>query len=380
MMPGMISLFRILWFLLPILIVLFIGCTSDTQRIREANEAARVSQTKAAAGITPTIILTPTSIGSPAVGSGLPTAEASPTPLVTDINVLDVREGDCINSRLTEGYEVETVEIVTCSADWNFRVLNLFTVEAGSRFPGDEYFSQQAFVYCDARYTFMIIPTRESWGLGDRTISCLQDNFGLEIEQLDRLVGTQSLNIGQCLNQAPETNFELVELVSCESHWGFRLLDSFVLQDGPFPGDDYIMAQSNENCDRKHGLTYGPSAETWRHGDRTVLCMQASYGLAPTNTELLERLVNLYSLTHGECFNDAPEANLEMVELVDCLGAWEYRTLNIFEVSADGTYPGEAYFDRQAAQQCDRNYDWTFSPTTESWQQGDRAVICLTGS
>ncbi len=118
---------RLLLIILSIVVLVLIGCGSDAQRIRDANEAERVRQTKVAA---------------PAGGSAIPTAEASPTALVTDINVLDIREGDCISSRLTEGRDVETVEIVTCSGDWNFRVLNQFTLDAGDRLPGDDYFRQ----------------------------------------------------------------------------------------------------------------------------------------------------------------------------------------------------------------------------------------------
>ena len=158
---------------------------------------------------------------------------------------------------------METVEIVTCSGDWNYRVLSLFTVESGSGFPGDDYFGQQALLHCDARYTFILFPAPEAWGNGVRTVKCLQADFGLDIEQLDSLVGTQSLEIGQCFNQAPETNFELVKLVGCESNWELRLLNNVVLEDGPFPGDDHITAQSNEKCDRRSGSTYNPAVETW---------------------------------------------------------------------------------------------------------------------
>ena len=117
---------RLLSIILAIVVLAIIGCGSDAQKIREANESERVRQTKVAAS---------------AVGSAIPTAEASATALVTDINVLDIREGDCISSTLTESHDVETVEIVTCSGDWNFRVLNRLPLEAGDRFPGDDYFS-----------------------------------------------------------------------------------------------------------------------------------------------------------------------------------------------------------------------------------------------
>ena len=88
----MISPARVLWFFLTILIVLSMGCTTDAQRIRETNEAERRTQKQAATASTSA------STGAGAVEAGTPTAEPGPAPLVTDINALDVREGDCISS------------------------------------------------------------------------------------------------------------------------------------------------------------------------------------------------------------------------------------------------------------------------------------------
>ena len=65
-----------------------IGCTSDAQNIRATNEAAA-------------------------------TPPATSTPLSAEIGWTEIRDGDCINSRIPEGIDIESVVIVPCSADWN---------------------------------------------------------------------------------------------------------------------------------------------------------------------------------------------------------------------------------------------------------------------
>ena len=177
-----------LWLLLPIALIAYLGCESDVDRIRATNEADRASQTKAASTRAPAIAAPDTNI------------EATPPSLIAEIDASDVREGDCIISRLPEDVEVETFQIVTCSGDWQFRVISSFSVEADGSFPGDDYFVQQGFVGCNPRYTYHLIPTKESWEEGDRTINCLQERYGLGLEKLDRLKGAQSLNDGECID------------------------------------------------------------------------------------------------------------------------------------------------------------------------------------
>lgn len=352
------------WLFLSIALIVALGCQSDAQRIREANEDARARQTEAA------------SAGALTVIAPAPTVEAGAKPLTANINVADVRNGDCIISRLPAGVEVEKVQIVLCSEEWQYRVLSSFEVEAGGSFPGDDYFVLKAFNECDRRYTYQTIPTSESWDQGDRTVNCLQDKFGLGLEELDRLTSAQRLNPGDCINEAPATDFMLVELVSCAGDWELRVLGSFDLEDGPFQGDAYIDAQAAERCDRRFGFIYPPSAESWLAGDRTVICVQDSYGTGNAGLERLDRLVGADTLRDGECYNEAPDTNFSHVELVDCSGEWEFQVINSFVVPATGSYPADDYFDQQASEKCDGAYSFFNYPTEESWLQGDRTVIC----
>ena len=68
------------------LFLTIIGCTSDAQNIRATNEAAA-------------------------------TPPATSTPLSAEIGWTEIRDGDCINSRIPEGIDIESVVIVPCSAD-----------------------------------------------------------------------------------------------------------------------------------------------------------------------------------------------------------------------------------------------------------------------
>ena len=57
--------------------------------------------------------------------------------------------------------------------------------------------------------TFCILFKNHGY-LGDRTVSCLQESFGLSVvdpDKLDRLVRVNTANAGECFNEAPETGW-----------------------------------------------------------------------------------------------------------------------------------------------------------------------------
>ena len=128
----------------------FAGCqgTSDKERIRDSNEAAREGQT------------------------------FNPDELSGTISVFDLRDGDCFNAPTVPEFGIvdfEDVELVLCSGDWRYRVLNSFAVDREGSYPGDEYFTEEADFRCHRLYGVFLFPLAESWALGDRTVSCLQE-------------------------------------------------------------------------------------------------------------------------------------------------------------------------------------------------------------
>ena len=326
------------------------GCDSDAKRIREINE----------------ILATPV---------------AERTPLSAKITSREIRDGDCINSTLPEGISIETVVIVPCAGTWQYRVLNSFDVADADRYPGEDFFGQRAYESCDRRFSYLLIPLAESWGFGHRTVNCLQHSFGLSVidpGKLDRLVGGASLSSGECYNEAPETDDLSVELVDCSGEWELRVLNSFDVADADrYPRKDFFEQRAYASCDRRYSYMLIPDAKSWGFGDRTVNCLQHSFGLSVIDPGKLDRLAGGASLSSGECYNEAPETDDLSVELVDCSGEWELRVLNSFDVADADRYPGKDFFGQRANESCDRRSSYFLFPDAESWGFGDRTVNCL---
>ena len=327
-----------------------IGCTSDAQNIRATNVAAA-------------------------------TLPATSTPLSAEIGWTEIRDGDCITSKIPEGINIESVVIVPCSADWKYRGLNSFAVDNLDQYPGEAYFSRRAHNECDRHYTFLLFPVSDSWALGHRTVTCLQESFGLsrtDPEKLDRLVGGDRLRAEECFNLAPESRHVSVELVDCTSEWQYRALNTFTVDDfDRYPGEALFGQRAYNECDRRATETQFPSADTWASGDRMVTCLQESFGLARTDPSRLDRLVNSDRVNVEECFNLAPETDYLSVELVRCSGKWQYRTLSHFTVDDFDQYPGEAVLAQFAYDGCDRRYTESQYPSADSWASGARRITCL---
>ena len=337
-----------------VLICVLAACESDAQRIRTINEDEQ-TQTLADSG------------------SLVPT----PTPLSAAIHSTEIQDGDCINSTIETGLEVDTVVIVPCSGAWQYRALNALTVPDSDNYPGEDSFAQLANERCDRRFTEFLFPTHESWGLRDRTVNCLQESFGLSVSdrpKLDHLV--VRLNVGECYRDAPETGGLLVELVDCSGSWQYRVLNALTVPDSDnYPGEDSFAQLANERCDRRFTEFLFPTHESWGLRDRTVNCLQESFGLSVSDRPKLDHLV--VRLNVGECYRDAPETGGLLVELVDCSGSWQYRVLNALTVPNSDNYPGEDSFAQLANERCDRRFTEFLFPTHESWGLRNRTVNCL---
>ena len=377
----------------------FVACESDAQRVRATNEAAPAIPTSAPTTSTfptqspspviqPTATLAPTIPPTPTVPPTVPPTPTlepppEPTPLSAEIKSIDVQDGDCIVSTLEEGISIETVVIVPCSEQWQFRALDSFEVPGQAGYPGQGFFEEQAFEKCDRRFTISLVPQVGGWMAGDRTVNCLQDSFGLSASdpaKLDRLVGADSLMAEECFNEAPETSYILVELLSCSADWEVRVLNTFTVERaGRFPGDDFFSALAGERCDRRSSSQSLPTDDTWLLGDRTIICTQDGFGLSATDPAKLDRLVSTDSLMAEECFNEAPETSYILVELLSCSADWEVRVLNTFTVERAGRFPGDDFFSALAGERCDRRSSSQFLPTDDTWLLGDRTIICLQG-
>ena len=332
-----------------LLLITSIACNAEAQRIREMNR-------------------------------GLANPAAEETPISAEIASMQVEDGDCINSSLSEGVAIATVIIVPCEGEWQYRVLNSFHVDEVDSYPSEEEFDRQALKHCDRRYSDILFPDSLSWRFGERTINCLQSSFGLSVidpGKLDRLVSSDSLLTGECFNESPETEYQWIELVHCKGEWELRLLSSFdVPSIETYPGDLFFSQQAFVTCDRRFSTTVNPSEESWDYGDRTILCLQHSFGLHDTNPPKLDRLVRMQSLSIGSCFNEAPETNYALVELVSCPSGWQLRVVSKFTIDGVLGYPGGDYIQSQASEKCGTGRVYFYGPTQETWAMGDRTVTC----
>ena len=160
--------------------------------------------------------------------------------------------------------------------------------------------ADQAFESCDKRFTDLLLPSDESWELSTRKVTCLQDSFGLSTTdpaKLDRLIRIEGLDVGACFNQAPETGDLLVEHVGCSEPWEFRVLSFFEIEGSElYPGEGFFDRQAYETCDKRVTNTSFPSVDAWALGERTVTCVQSSFGLSATDPAKLDRLIRIEGL------------------------------------------------------------------------------------
>ena len=123
---------------------------------------------------------------------------------------------------------------------------------------------------------------------------------------------------GDCIiSSLPEgISIETVVIVPCSGTWQYRVLNSFLVAGGErYPGEDVFEQRAYEKCDRRYSFILFPLSESWSFGDRTVNCLQESFGLSIADPGKLDRLVNSESLSYGECYEGAPETGDLMVEL-----------------------------------------------------------------
>ena len=339
--------------LLPVIamVLLIVGCSSPEDQIRQTNAALRSDHT------------------------------VSATQLRTSIEIFDLVVGDCINSKINEGIEIRNIEITTCNGAWEYLVLSEFAVERNGEYPGEDYFLGESIAQCPRQYSFPIFPIRNSWRVGDRTVACVQEDYGLsdtDPKKLERLVHVISVRTGECLNEAPETNSIMIELVDCSGEWEFRAGPTYsVDNDGQYPGEEALLRELPAKCGRTYMTGLHPTPESWSLGENTVICIKDSFGLSQTDPEKLDRLVAAVSIRDGECFNEAPETDNWMVELVDCSGRWESRVLSSFRSKAAGPYPGVESLLEEAALVCEASSTSSGYPLREDWNTGPRLIFCL---
>ncbi len=228
--------------------------SGDLERVREANEAARAASDAAAS----------------------PTATAK---VVEDVDIFELRPGDCVLTDFEAAGAREIVEFdfASCDGDWSYIVLNDVLVPSASEFPGDAYFAAFASVECDVNTTFQLVPTEASWRAGDRLIACLaaRDTIGAG-------------RAGACYLRTLDEELSPASEVACS---GPHLIEVYFATEFPsvpeYVGDDALAAFADATCleefSRYVGIDYlaselfygffTPTEPTWEYvHDRTVVC------------------------------------------------------------------------------------------------------------
>ena len=90
---------------------------------------------------------------------------------------------------------------------------------------------------------------------------------------------------------------------------------------------------------------------------------------------------SVFDLRAGDCFAGFRNSSVEQdtVDLVTCTDSRaQLRVTDLALVSTPSDdYPGDAYFDEQAALLCKSEATSYISPSQESWDAGDRTLTCL---
>lgn len=114
---------------------------------------------------------------------------------------------------------------------------------------------------------------------------------------------------------------------------------------------------------------------------------------APSTTEtLVPTAVDAFTLAAGDCFDDPDEAEVSEVVTRPCDGPHDNEVYLVAELDdgPDARFPGVAAIATQVEDRCVEAFDafvgtrrvqsslglFTLGPTADSWEQGDRELLC----
>jgi Domain of unknown function (DUF4328)/Septum formation len=161
------------------------GVEADAERVRTAREG---SGRRRVATVAVTLMGAAALVVSVAVAAGsLSNSDRDASGEVTErgpVSVFELRRGDCVNGLNDDAGEIRAVEVVPCERTHQAEVLSDVRMQDGE-FPGMAVVGSMAERRCGARlvaarpprrhrpFPFFLHPTRQSWALGDRVITCI---------------------------------------------------------------------------------------------------------------------------------------------------------------------------------------------------------------
>lgn len=98
------------------------------------------------------------------------------------------------------------------------------------------------------------------------------------------------IRVGDCTGKLAEGNISNLEIVPCADSHYYEAYSRTDLEDGDFPGETSVTKAADKFCtaefkkfvgvstdDSKYDMFYlYPTAESWRTGDREILCLAGS--------------------------------------------------------------------------------------------------------
>ncbi len=285
-----------------------------------------------------------------------------------ELDAFSINVGDCLNDPLPNDDvgEFSSVTAVPCDEAHDMEAFSLFDLPSGS-FPGDESVASQAADGCVADFETYVgeayaesiyelnwfAPTVESWEQGDQEIVCIIDGT----VDGDRLEGSVE---GLAFIETDDAEDVADEAAS----------------DGTTSDES---GMSSENAGSSGGMTNRGSG---------------SDADSDSDSDTLELELDVFALELGDCLNDPTEDTIvdqfSSVAIVPCFQAHDMEAYSFFDMPS-GPFPGDEVITAAATEGCGiafHNYvglsydesiylvSW-FTPTFESWSQGDQEVVCL---
>ncbi|MFD0686650.1 septum formation family protein [Actinomadura fibrosa] len=222
-----------------------------------------------------------------------------------------------------------------------------------------------------------------------------------------REVPVTTLRKGDCFTGFTETApARTVRSMPCTEPHDGEVVDEKQLAAGPYPGEQAVTFQASQACkgwlkkfqtsrvrDDLSAFNTEPERDSWKDGDREVLCTLHYTGPGalgtPLESTLDKSLKEVTGLRPGDCLPDI-EGWSAVARTVACTEPHLYEVITLFELP-DGPYAGDAPTKRRAAVGCTRLLRAAFKrdrppvamsgvawpPEEWQWDEGTRTAICL---
>jgi hypothetical protein len=200
-----------------------------------------------------------------------------------------------------------------------------------------------------------------------------------DVDSDPRDVSVFDLRVGDCLTEDaifagdPEDEFgeeTETQVVDCGSIDAFGRVAKLHLidagDDADYPGDDAMIAIAEEECltPGQPYTYYTPTRQSWDEGDRAITCIETT----------------VFAYDVGSCVSGEDDGYRVLPCDVeeDLIFADVVRIVDVSaEYGPDALLPEETYWDEVFDRDCADDADFFLYPTAETWDTGDRLVVCV---